>query len=218
VDLSLRHVSTLLTLAGFGVVLMHASAQARPRSGVASEAPVKAVFARVIDAVAPAPAPEPVLVWEGRDVDGDGAEDFVNPTGETVREHDGYGFGHYGASRDGGEREHAGIDFVAEAGQEVVAPISGYVTKIGHAYDDAPELRYVEITNPALRHSARVLYVRPSVKVGQAVRLGAPIGKAATLQDRYPGITDHVHLEIMRRGAKVDPGKVLALRESSAQG
>jgi len=217
-DVSLRHVSTLLVLGGFGLVLMHASAQARAGSGALQPAPAKTVLARVVEAIAPAPAPEPVEVWEGRDVDGDGAGDFVNPTGEAVREHDDYGLGRFGASRDGGTRDHAGVDFVSEAGQKVVAPISGYVTRIGYAYDDAPELRYVEISNPALRYTARVLYVRPSVKVGQAVRLGTPIGKAATLQERYPGITDHVHLEVMRRGARVNPETVLAVRETSGLG
>src|SRR4029079_5685517 len=85
--------------------------------------------------VAPQPAIAPVvqkhLVWHGVDVDGDGQEDFTNPTGQAMREHDGYGDGRFGASRDGGGREHEGVDYVADAGQEVRAPISGYVTRIG---------------------------------------------------------------------------------------
>ncbi len=40
----------------------------------------------------------------------------------------------------------------------------------------------------------------PSVTEGQAVRLGQPVGWAMSLQRRYPGITDHVHLEISRLG------------------
>lgn len=163
--------------------------------------------------------PESVWTFEGRDVDGDGAADFANPTGEAPREHDGYGGGHFGASRDGGSREHAGVDYEAEAGQTVVAPISGYVTKVGYCYGDEPGLRYVEIKNPALNLSARVLYVRADVKVGEAVRLGSPIGRAATLQDRYPGITDHVHLEIRDRGRTVDPERVIVARlETSGRG
>ncbi|WP_091742399.1 M23 family metallopeptidase [Phenylobacterium immobile] len=141
------------------------------------------------------------VVWLGRDIDGDGAADLVNPTGAAPRGADAYGSGAFGASRDGGQREHAGVDYVAVAGQAVRAPISGFVTKIGFPYAGDSGLFYVEIDNPALKIAARVFYVEPAVQVGQLVRLGAPIGHAQTLQARYPGgITDHVHLEM------IDPG------------
>src|SRR5690606_19387199 len=91
------------------------------------------------------------LVWTGTDIDGDGQPDFVNPTSAAPRTWDHFGSGAYGASRDGGVRHHAGVDYVAEAGQAVKAPISGYVTRIGYAYADDLSFRYVEITNPALR-------------------------------------------------------------------
>lgn len=158
---------------------------------------------------------EPVYetVWQGRDVDGDGAADFANPTGLAPRAHDDFGSGAYGASRDGGRRRHAGVDYVAEAGQTVVAPISGYVSRIGYTYGDTDRYRYVEITNPALGYEARVFYVSPDVEVGQAVRVGAPIGHAASLQTRYAGITDHVHLEIAAPGrGRIDATRMIAQR------
>lgn len=164
------------------------------------------------------PEPAPVLTFAGEDLDGDGAADFANPTGEAPREHDGYGGGAFGASRDGGAREHAGVDYVAEAGQRVSAPISGFVTKIGRPYADG-DLRYVEIRNPALNVSARVFYVDPTVEVGDAVRMGGRIGRAATLQHRYPGITDHVHLELREGGRTLDAETVIVARlETSARG
>lgn len=145
----------------------------------------------------PPPAPK-VLVWQGADIDGDGAPDFANPTGKAPRTHDAYGLGAFGASRDGGSRKHEGVDFVAEAGQPVASPISGYVTKIGMAYADDRDLQFVEITNRAIGYVARVFYVNPAVEVGEAVRLGQTIGEAHGLQERYPGgMTDHVHLELM---------------------
>jgi murein DD-endopeptidase MepM/ murein hydrolase activator NlpD len=138
------------------------------------------------------------LVWQGQDVDGDGAPDFVNPTGQAPRTEDAYGYGAFGASRDGGVRKHEGVDFVAEAGQDVAAPISGYVTKIGAAYADDRNLKFVEVTNPAIGYVARVFYIDPTVVEGDVVRLGQAIGKAHGLQARYPGgMTDHVHLELM---------------------
>lgn len=157
--------------------------------------------------------------FEGRDLDGDGAADFVNPTGKVARDHDGFGDGDYGASRDGGVRRHEGVDYSARAGQTAVAPISGYVTKIGYAYADDREFRFVEITNPALGVEARVFYLNPGVVEGQAVRLGAPIGRVESLQGRYPGITDHVHLEIAEAGRRINPETVIVARlETQANG
>jgi murein DD-endopeptidase MepM/ murein hydrolase activator NlpD len=159
---------------------------------------------------AEAPAPGPA--WEGRDIDGDGAPDFANPTGEPPRGHDAYGYGYFHASRDGGSRAHEGVDYDSRPGQAVVAPISGYVSKIGFAYPGNTRLRYVEIENPALHLQARVFYVDPSVAVGDTVALGRPIGTALSLQRRYRGITNHVHLEIAEAGRKIDAERVILAR------
>lgn len=168
----------------------------------------------VEEAVAELPEPEPApmeLVWEGADIDGDGRADFANPTGLAPRTHDAYGEGRFGARRDGGSRRHEGVDYMARAGQVVEAPISGYVTKIGYAYPGDTRLRYVEITNPALRYAARVFYVNPKVREGDAVAVGDAIGAARSLQRKYPGgMTDHVHLEIIdRRGVRIDATRMV---------
>lgn len=192
---------TWLTLGAaiLAATLLHAGAHATGWTsaslGEAAAPMVEAVNARL----APRPAPvKTMLVWQGADIDGDGEADFANPTGAAPRAHDAYGEGRFGASRDGGVRDHEGVDYAATPGQEVTAPISGFVTKIGQAYAGHPDLRFVEITNPALRHVARVFYVDPTVEVGQVVRLGDPVGHARSLQAAYPGgMTDHVHLEIM---------------------
>ena len=152
---------------------------------------------------------EPVVVWNGADLDGDGTGDFANPTGGEQRGHDAYGSGEFGASRDGGGRRHEGVDYVSVAGQPVVAPISGYVTKIGYPYGNDPELRYVEISNPALKYSARAFYVAPTVHEGDAVQIGDVIGKAESLQGRYGGITNHVHLEVLRSGRHIDAARLI---------
>lgn len=186
-------------------LLVDASAQGR----------AGAFASRIATTLANAPLlplkPRPVkLVWEGRDIDGDGAEDFFNPTGGQMRTEDHYGYGYFGASRDGGTRRHAGVDYVATAGQPVRAPISGYVTKIGYAYANS-DLKYVEIRNPALKYEARVFYVDPQVSEGETVHLGDVLGTMHTLQDRYPdGMTNHVHLELTGPdGEKFSANKVL---------
>jgi len=151
------------------------------------------------------------LVWNGVDVDGDGRADFANPTGREPRAHDVYGDGEFGARRDGGSRRHEGVDYMAQAGQDVEAPMSGYVTKIGFAYAGDQTLKFVEITNPALNYSARVFYVNPKVQVGDTVAIGQLIATAHSLQRKYPGgMTDHVHLEILdRRGARIDAARMI---------
>jgi hypothetical protein len=164
----------------------------------------------VLDLAPPAPA------WEGRDIDGDGAPDFANPTGAAPRGHDRYGDGYFHASRDGGARAHEGVDYDSRAGQEVMAPISGYVAHIGYAYPGDERFKYVEIDNPALRLQARVFYVEPTVQLGDSIELGRPIGAARSLQGRYPGITDHVHLEVEARGRKIDAQTVILAKGPTA--
>jgi len=164
------------------------------------------------------PALQRQLVWRGADLDGDGQADFANPTGKSVRDCDDYGCGDFGASRDGGARRHEGVDYDASAGQAVAAPMSGFVSKIGEAYADDGRYQFVEITNPALRYTVRVFYVAPSVAEGQAVRLGQPIGAARSLAPRYPGITNHVHLEISRAGGRrIDSTRLITARWQDVQ-
>ena len=187
---------------GMGVIV---DAAAQVRSG-------QIAIASAIPAAELMRQPRPVtLRWEGKDIDGDGAADFLNPTGKQVRREDAFGYGHFGASRDGGSRDHKGVDYMADAGQPVKAPISGYVTKIGTAYSSSPELKFIEIRNPALRYEARVFYVDPQVQVGESVHLGDVIATMHTLKDKYgDGMTDHVHLELSGpNGVKFDATEVL---------
>ena len=172
-------------------------ASAQMASAHARKSPGPVAAAAILAAAPSAPAqPTP-----GVDVDGDGRGDFANPTGQAERTHDDYGCGAFGSSRDGGERRHEGVDYVSRPGQVVVAPMSGYVARIGYAYADDPVLRTIEIVNPALHYVAKVLYVSPTVSVGQAVAVGAPLGRAQSLQAKYPGgMTNHVHVQIARQG------------------
>jgi murein DD-endopeptidase MepM/ murein hydrolase activator NlpD len=146
------------------------------------------------------------------DANNDGIADLANPTNGAVRAHDLWGSGEYGAARSTGKRKriHAGADYVAYPGQLVRAPIAGEVTKIGFAYKNDRTLRFVEITNRETRRTVRVLYVKPSVQEGQTLAATDPIGGAQNLNMRYPGITNHVHVELMdARGRHQDPALVL---------
>jgi peptidoglycan LD-endopeptidase LytH len=169
---------------------------------------------RLLSTPAPAEPQDAGPVWVGRDLDGDGAPDFANPTGGEPRGHDRFGDGFFHARRDGGARPHEGVDYDSRAGQDVIAPISGYVARIGYAYPGDERFKYVEIDNPALKVTARVFYVDPEVQVGDSVELGRVIGAAHSLQARYAGITDHIHLEIERSGRKLDAQTLILARRT----
>ncbi len=137
----------------------------------------------------------PALIWT-IDSNDDGVPDFSNPTHGGVRGIDAFGSGDFGAGRDAGKRRHEGVDYVAEIGAAVRAPISGEVTRIGFAYRGVGGLRSVDIFNAETKLTARMLYVAPSVEIGDEVVAGEEIGVAQDLSERYPGITNHVHVEL----------------------
>jgi murein DD-endopeptidase MepM/ murein hydrolase activator NlpD len=203
---------------GLAVVLAVGSLGVADAAGLTASLRRAPEPARLTALTLPAPPPPAPAgpAWEGRDIDGDGAPDFANPTGEAPRGHDAFGYGYFHASRDGGARAHEGVDYDSSPGQTVVAPISGYVSKIGFAYPGDTRLRYVEIENPALHLEARVFYVDPSVAVGDTVALGKPIGTALSLQRRYRGITNHVHLEIAEAGRRIDAETVILARRNDS--
>jgi murein DD-endopeptidase MepM/ murein hydrolase activator NlpD len=137
----------------------------------------------------------PAFIWT-IDTDGDGVADFANPTHGGVRGIDAFGSGDFGARRDAGKRRHHGVDYVAAVGAAVRAPISGQVSRLGYAYRGVGGYRMIEIVDPETKFTARVLYVSPIVSVGDTVVAGEEIGAAQDLSGRYPGITNHVHVEL----------------------
>ncbi len=137
----------------------------------------------------------PPVIW-AVDKDGDGVTDFYNPTHGAMRGFDDFGSGAFGASRDGGKREHEGVDYVVAPGATVRSPIAGEVARLGYAYRGVGGFRVVEIVNSETKIKARVFYVAPNVGVGDEVVAGQEIGIAQDLNARYPGITNHVHVEL----------------------
>jgi len=148
---------------------------------------------------------------------------WVNPTNGFIRQCDSKGCGHYGASR--GDRRHTGVDYIATPDQAVKAITSDTVTIIGHTYSDDLSFRYVtiEADNGLV---VRQLYVLPSVVTGMRVNAGDVIGTYQRLGIRYPGITEHVHIDIWidngttrpwSSGAKpINPATVIPLPDKTA--
>lgn len=128
---------------------------------------------------------------------------YVSPP---IRGYDKHGSGHYQAPR--GDRKHNGIDFSVYPDSMVLSIKAGHVSKIGYPYDPNDHkkrhFRYVQITDDQ-GFDARYFYVMPLVAVGQYIPAGAILGQSQKLSDVYPGITDHVHFEVKKGGAFVNP-------------
>ena len=80
---------------------------------------------------------------------------FQNPTGHSIRS-DGAGDGRWKARRGG--RFHAGEDYNALPGQDVVAPCDGIFTRIGQVYESDPRWSLVEISYHGL-FKVKLFYV-----------------------------------------------------------
>lgn len=116
-----------------------------------------------------------------------------NPS-NSRRTSDRWGQGHYGARRS--EREHKGLDIVCSDGDEVLAPfdveLNGRVT----VYTDPKKSAINNGIN--LRGQGlcfKLFYVRPD-RVSGSVRKGQRIGLMLPMQQVYPGITSHVHVQM----------------------
>jgi len=135
---------------------------------------------------------------------------MTNPTGKGVRGHDSFGSGAYQATRTtaGRTRLHGGIDFASDAGQVVIAPMAGTVTREAKPYSDGGPWDTGLWIESSEREAliVKMFYARPLPGIiGTYVREGDPVAIAISLQDKYPGITDHVHTEIWFAGRRIDP-------------
>lgn len=118
---------------------------------------------------------------------------------------DTHGSGHFWASRDGGERHHLGVDFIAVPGDEVLSPIDGTVKRLGWAYIN-DDFGLIEITGRGRHEGVKVelLYLAPYVRKDQTVTAGQVVGHAQDVSKRYAYITPHVHCTIWRAVNPVD--------------
>jgi murein DD-endopeptidase MepM/ murein hydrolase activator NlpD len=128
------------------------------------------------------------------------------------RGNDPTGFGHFGASR--GSRTHKGHDIVCVKGESVVSMIKGKVTKIGYAYSEALQFRYVQVENK--NYKVWLMYLEPSegIKVGKEVCEGDRVGYCLDVAEyhhkkspRRDGLKmiPHLHIQMWENGILIDP-------------
>jgi murein DD-endopeptidase MepM/ murein hydrolase activator NlpD len=110
------------------------------------------------------------------------------------------GRGVYQARR--GAKAHTGTDYSVTPGEPVYSPCSGQVKRIARCYSDTPQYTGVVVQGATVR--LKVLYVRPTVQVGEHVGRGSQIGIAQDISQRIgkdglyknQGITPHIHIEV----------------------
>jgi hypothetical protein len=143
---------------------------------------------------------------------------FHKVTTGAVRGTDKYGSGKFGMSRDGGKRSHQGLDLVALPGEKVLAPMEGIVEREARPYKDDPRYRGVVIkgTGDWKGYEVKMFYVQ-GMKMGR-VRAGEVVGTAQDLGKKYPGITNHVHMEVRLHGLVISPAAMFEAPTSSANG
>nr|WP_322624491.1 M23 family metallopeptidase [uncultured Flavobacterium sp.] len=120
-----------------------------------------------------------------------------------IRGTDNYGSGAFSASRDGGTRSHNGIDLVTQTGDPIYSPISGTVIRIAIPY--ANDSRYKGLLIEGGGYSVKLFYIVPTIAIGSTVKAGQQVGIAQDLTVKYPGITNHVHLEVYHNGELINP-------------
>lgn len=121
---------------------------------------------------------------------------------------DSWGDGSFNASRGGGKRQHKGVDYLVAPASEILSVRPGVVTKLGYTYRDDLSYRYVEIKDGE-GYRWRYFYVEPSVEVGQQICGEQMIGTAQEIARRYPGMPNHLHLEIIDiSGYYLDPAEL----------
>lgn len=119
------------------------------------------------------------------------------------RGRDGHGSGQYGAPR--GTRRHQGLDIVAKPLEFIYAPISGRLTRDAFPYKNDPTYRGAVITGTGEweGYEIKIFYmVRKSLG---NVEAGDFIGFAQDISAKYPGITNHIHIEVKYNGLWIDP-------------
>ena len=135
-----------------------------------------------------------------------------------IRKMDGYGAGHYGASR--GDRIHHGQDYVAYPGTFIHSEVSGIVTKIGWPYaNDIYRYVQIETTVDGQVYDVRYFYLNPLCKVGDHILADDIIGTVQDLTLRYKDtirndgtikkMQCHVHREVKHNGQYFNPEKFL---------
>ncbi|MGA1826369.1 MAG: RHS repeat-associated core domain-containing protein [bacterium] len=127
------------------------------------------------------------------------------PTDKGKRGKDVCGSGEFEASREGGKRKHAGVDY---CGSSVKAPIGGAVEIIGKDYNKG-----VRITGKqnGTTYTVIIRHIDVSIKAG-TVKEGQTIGTPMPADKICKGMKAHAHVEVYKQPGdkKINPDDVIS--------
>ncbi|XP_057290882.1 myeloid protein 1-like [Hydractinia symbiolongicarpus] len=121
-----------------------------------------------------------------------------------IRGCDRQGCGHYGASRYGGRR-HDGIDVECEPGSFVYAPFSGTIVRQSRPYKTGGSHNnglVIRGSGSWKGFKAKMWCFAPT-KTSGWMTARQNLGSSVRLP--YYGITQHLHLQLLKNGRSVDP-------------
>lgn len=126
-------------------------------------------------------------------------------SGQKSRVRDAYGSGQYGSSRDAGVRTHNGIDIIVAPGEKIYSPIKGNIVRQAMPYRNDPNYKGIVLKGIEEwdGYELKIFYVE-GLFSGRANET-AEMGFAQNLTLKYPGITNHIHVEVKYQGSQVDP-------------
>lgn len=115
---------------------------------------------------------------------------------QRIRRQDKWGDGAYMACRDDCTRKHEGLDVVTIPGEEILSPVDGFIRR--HSVSSNDDYKYGLSGYHILtdEYLIKLWYLAPTLSPGTMIKKGQLIGYANSLQGKYPGVTDHVHIEV----------------------
>lgn len=121
------------------------------------------------------------------------------------RVRDKFGSGQYGASRDSGIRTHNGLDIIVTPGEKIYSPFTGNIIREAMPYRNDPSYLGIVLqgVDQWVGYEIKIFYV-VGIFSGRASE-SQEIGSAQDLTVKYPGITNHIHLEVKYQGIQIDP-------------
>jgi len=133
----------------------------------------------------------------------------ITDGGMHSRVRDSFGSGQPGAPR--GSHLHKGIDVVTRPMQRILSPIDGDVIREAFPYPDDPAMRGILIRGVGDHAGFEVKLFYVLGLFSGRTKAGGLIGHAQDLTTKYPGITNHVHLEVFRNRLQIDPREPFAM-------
>ena len=129
------------------------------------------------------------------------------------RQRDAFGSGQFGAHRTGHRHgsTHEGLDIVASAHSTVFSPIDGVLVREARPYGAASPFAGVVIQGTGAWQDYEVKMFYVSGYRSGTVSAGETIGVVQDLEWRYPGITNHIHVEVRKGGTLLSPADLYGM-------